>query len=167
MRIAYNRTPKWKLSECAKVVNVQPPDLAQFAKVTEIRFAEAAFVSVAARCLGQLMDISAEIEASSRVKIDAAVDLCMSFATSLAFYRSQEGLSLENSEKSPKRGLSAPGSKQLKKSRKRDEKRPKTRKKLEKESFSTLFRVFSTPGPRGPGNPFVRLFSEFFRERPF
>ena len=56
-------------------------------------------------------------------------------ATSLAFYRSQKGLSLENSEKSLKRGsrgLSAPGSKRLKKSRKKVENEPKTRKQLEK-----------------------------------
>ena len=55
-------------------------------------------------------------------------------ATSLAFYRSQKGLSLENSEKSPKRGsrgLLAPGLKKLKKGRKKVEKGPKTRKKLE------------------------------------
>ena len=83
-------------------------------------------------------------------------------ATSLAFYKSQKGLSLENSEKSLKRGsrgLSAPGSK-----------RP------QKESKMTVFQVFfefsacfqlcfdffwalSTPGPGGPGN----LFSDFFR----
>ena len=63
------------------------------------------------------------------------LDLQTCIATSLAFYRSQKGLSLENSEKSPKRGsrgLSAPGSKKLKKSRKKVEKGQKTRKKLEK-----------------------------------
>ena len=85
-----------------------------------------------------------------------------SLATSLAFYRSQKGLSLKNSEKSPKRGsrgLSAPGS-----------------KKPEKESkmtifqvffrvfgpFSTFFRLFLSffnPGAERPGNPF----SDFFR----
>ena len=83
-------------------------------------------------------------------------------ATSLAFYRSQKGLSLENSEKSPKRGsrgLSAPGSKKLKKSRKKVEKGPKTRKKLEKWSFSTLFRFFFDPRAERPRNPF----SDFFR----
>ena len=49
-------------------------------------------------------------------------------ATSLAFYRSQKGLSLKNSEKSPKRGsrgLSAPGS-----------------ENPEKESKMTIFQVF-------------------------
>ena len=74
-------------------------------------------------------------------------------ATSLAFYRSQKGLSLKNSEKSLKRGsrgLSAPGS-----------------KKPEKESkmtiFSSFFRVF------GPFSTFFRLFLSFFdpgAERP-
>ena len=71
-------------------------------------------------------------------------------ATSLAFYRSQEGLSLENSAKTLKRssrGLSAPGSKKTQKSRKRVENKPKTRKKLEKLSFSTPFlSFFLTPG---------------------
>ena len=63
-------------------------------------------------------------------------------ATSLAFYRSQKGLSLKNSEKSPKRGfrgLSAPGSK-------------KTRKRVENDYFSSFFRVF------GPFSTFLRLF---------
>ena len=49
-------------------------------------------------------------------------------ATSLAFYRSQKGLSLENSEKSLRRGsqdISAPGSTKPKKSRKRVENEPK------------------------------------------
>ena len=52
----------------------------------------------------------------------------LSVATLLAFYRSQKGLSLKNSEKSPKRGsqgLSAPGS-----------------KNPEKESKMTIFQVF-------------------------
>ena len=54
-------------------------------------------------------------------------------------------------------------------------------KKLEKESkndyfasffrvfglFSTLFRTFSAPGPRGPGNLFSDSFRGFSRERPF
>ena len=56
-------------------------------------------------------------------------------ATSLAFHRSHKGLSLENSQKSLKRGsrgLLAPGSKKLKKSRKKVENGPKTRKKLDK-----------------------------------
>ena len=51
--------------------------------------------------------------------------------TSLAFYRGQEGPSLENSEESLKRGsrgLSAPGP-----------------KKLEKESKMTIFQVFFGP----------------------
>ena len=96
------------------------------------------------------------------------LELAPCVATSLAFYRSQKGLSLENSQKSPKRGsrgLSAPGSKKLEKSRIKVENGPKTRKKLEKESFLTLFRVFSTPGPLG--NPFSDFFSKFSRERPF
>ena len=81
-----------------------------------------------------------------------------SLGTSLAFYRGQKGPSLENSEKSLKRGS-----------------RGLSEKKLEKESrmtifqvffrvfdsFSTLFRVFLTPGPRGPGNPFSNFFRSF------
>ena len=86
-------------------------------------------------------------------------------ATSLAFYRSQKGLSLKNSEKKNlkrgSRGLSAPG-----------------RKKPEKESKMTIFQVFFefsalfqlffdffwaslTPGPRGPGNPFSNFLGAF------
>ena len=42
---------------------------------------------------------------------------------------------------------------------KAQKKSKKSRKKIGKLSFSTLFRVFWTPGPRGPGNPF----SDFFR----
>ena len=80
--------------------------------------------------------------------------------TSLAFFRGQKGLFLENSEKVCKggsRGLLAPGS-----------------KKLAKESMMTSFQVFSGfrlvfdslsslfgPGPRCPGTPFqtiVRVF---------
>ena len=38
---------------------------------------------------------------------------------------------------------------------------PEPRKKLEKLSFSTLFEVFWTPGPRGPGNPFSDFFQSF------
>ena len=60
-------------------------------------------------------------------------------ATSLAFYRSQKGLSLKNSEKNPERGsqgLSAPGS-----------------KKPEKESKMTIFPVFFG---------FLALFQLFF-----
>ena len=60
--------------ECAASL---PPELAQIAKVTEIRLAEAEFASAAARCLNQLVDISAEMEATSKAKIDVAVDLCM------------------------------------------------------------------------------------------
>ena len=45
--------------------------------------------------------------------------------------------------------------------RKRVENESKTRKKLEKLSFSTLFRVFSAPRPRGPGNPFQTFFGVF------
>ena len=51
------------------------------------------------------------------------------------------------------------GVEEAQKKSKKVEKGPKTRKKLENLSFSTLFRGFSTPGPRGPGNPF----SDFFR----
>ena len=90
----------------------------------------------------------------------------LSFTTSLAFYRSPKGLSLENSEKSLKgasRSPSAPGS-----------------KKLEKESKTTIFQVvfwFSArfrlflrgflPRAERPRKPLFRLFSEFSRERPF
>ena len=91
-------------------------------------------------------------------------------ATSLAFYRSQKGLSLENSEKSPKRGSrgrEAPGVE-------------KTRKRLENyyfqvffefsasfQPFFDFFRAFSTPGPRGPGNPFSDFFRSFPGRGPF
>ena len=90
-------------------------------------------------------------------------------ATSSAFYRSQKGLSLKNSEKSPKRGSrarEAPGS-----------------KKPEKESKMTIFQVFFefsalfqlffdfflsffNPGAERPREPLFELFSEFSRERP-
>ena len=86
------------------------------------------------------------------------------FATWLAFYRSQKGLSLENSEKSPKRGsrgLSGRGRKNPKKSR----------KWLVFNFFSSFRPVFNlffdfswafpTPGPRGPGNPFSDFFGSF------
>ena len=91
-------------------------------------------------------------------------------ATSLAFYRSQKGLSLENSEKKSERGsqgLSAPGSKKLNKSRKKLKKGRKLEKSLKNCHFRLFFGFFSTPGPRGPENPFRTFFSEFFRERPF
>ena len=86
-------------------------------------------------------------------------------ATSLAFYRSQKGLSLKNSEKSPKRGsrgLSAPGS-----------------KKPEKDSkmtifqfffrvfgtfstfFSTFFELLQPRGREAPGTPFRTFFGVF------
>ena len=71
----------------------------------------------------------------SQTKLGAVLPHHQCVATWLAFYRSQEGLSLENSEKSLKRGsrgLSGPGSKKLKNSRRRVENEPKARKKLEK-----------------------------------
>ena len=95
---------------------------------------------------------------------------CFSIATSLAFYRSQKGLSLENSEKSLKRGsrgLSAPGSKKHKKSRK---KKLKKGRKLEKNLKNVHFRLFFgffDPGAPRPREPLFRLCSEFFREKPF
>ena len=58
-------------------LNAQPPDLMQIAKVTEIHFAEAEFVQAAARCLAQLMEISADMAASFKARIDAAVDVSM------------------------------------------------------------------------------------------
>ena len=85
-------------------------------------------------------------------------------ATSLAFYTSEKRLSLKKLRKKVwkgrgSRGLSAPGLK-------------KNRTRVENDYFSSSFRVFgpfstffrlfwasSTPGPRGPGNPF----SDFFR----
>ena len=91
-------------------------------------------------------------------------------ATSLAFYRSQKGLSLENSEKSPKRGSrgrEAPVSKKLKKSRKKLKKGRKLEKNLKNSHFRLFFGVFFDPGAERPQEPFFRLFSEFFRERPF
>ena len=82
-------------------------------------------------------------------------------------------VSLENSEKSLKRGsrgLSAPGLKKLEESRKKVD---KTSRKLEKnfkivilDSFCGFFRP---QGRKGPGTPFQTNldFSEFSRERPF
>ena len=82
-------------------------------------------------------------------------NLSLHVGTSLAFYKGQKGLSLENSEKRLKGvpGARGPGAE-------------KTRKRVENNyfssyfrvfgSFSTLFRVFFGPGA---GNPF----SEFFR----
>ena len=77
--------------------------------------------------------------------------------TSLAFYKGQEGLSLENPQKKTEKGL------------------PGQSKTLEKESkndnfssffqvfgsFSTLFRAFSAPGPR-PLEALYRIFCGVF-----
>ena len=54
------------------------------------------------------------------------------FATSLAFYRSPKGLSLENSEKNLKRAFSGPLGPGVK----------KTRKRVENDNFSSFFSGF-------------------------
>ena len=53
------------------------------------------------------------------------------------------------------------------KSRKRVEKEPKIDYFLDfLDSFSTLFRLFRPPGPRGAGNPFSDVFLDFGPEGP-
>ena len=79
----------------------------------------------------------------------------------LAIYRGQNGLFLENSEKSLKRGcrgLSAPRS-IASKSQKRVKNWPKLKKYLKNSHLLLFFELFLAPGPRGPGNPV----SDFFR----
>ena len=77
VRIMHRRTPAWKLPDCVKVLNAQPPDLKQIAKVSEIQFTDVEFVEAAAQTLAQLMEMFAEEAASSQARIDAAVDKCM------------------------------------------------------------------------------------------
>ena len=89
--------------------------------------------------------------------------------TSLAFYRGQKGLSLENPEKSLKtgsRGLSTLGLKKLEKESKTSE---KPEKNLKNSHFRLLktFSSFFDPGVERPREPVFGLFSGFSRERPF
>ena len=74
----------------------------------------------------------------------------------------KKAFSLENSEKSVKRGcrgLSAPGSTYPPKKSKTSQ---KPEKNLKNSHFRLFFEPFWTPGPRGPANPF----SDFFRSLP-
>ena len=83
--------------------------------------------------------------------------LVCNLGTSLAFYRGQKGPSLENSERSLKRGsrgLSAPGSKKREKVEKESKTSQKPEKNLKNSHFRLFFRAFSAPRPRVPGNPF-------------
>ena len=102
--------------------------------------------------------------------VEKRIEQCQMVGTSLAFYRGQKGLSLENSEiKNPERGsqgLLAQGQKSSTKAEKESKMSQKPEEKLEKLSLSTLFRAFSAPGPRGPGNPFPDFFWSFLG-RPF
>ena len=78
------------------------------------------------------------------------------FATPLAFYRSQKGLSLENSEKSLKRGsrgLSVPGSKGSKKVEKKLKSSRKLEKFLKNSHFRLFFGFFRPRGREAPGTP--------------
>ena len=75
------------------------------------------------------------------------------FGTSLAFYRGQNGLSLENPEKSPK-GFPGPLGPGAEKARRNVENEPQTpEKKLEEVSF---FDTFSSFFDSGAGRGFSR-----------
>ena len=91
-------------------------------------------------------------------KVSKTVSL---FGTSLAFYRGQKGLSLENPERSLKRGSRgpAPGSKKLENESKNDHFSSFF------SGFGLVFNSFSSFFDPG-GTPF-RLLSGFSRERPF
>ena len=100
----------------------------------------------------------------AKIKKYATTHSCV--ATSLAFYRSQEGLSLENSEKSLKRGsrgLLAPGSKNPKKESKTTTFQVFFRVRPVFNLFSTFFELFRPRCREAPGTPF-RTFSEFSRK---
>ena len=82
----------------------------------------------------------------------------------LAFYRSQKGLSLKNSEKSLKGvpGASRPrGRKNPKKSRKWLFFKFFSRFRPFFNFFSTFFELLRPPGPKGPGTPFQTFFGVF------
>ena len=94
------------------------------------------------------------------------------FGISLAIYRGQKGLSLENSDERSEKGL--PGQSSKKKSKTKLEKKvenesktsPKDPKKnLKICHFRLFFEPFLTPTPRGPGNPFSVFFYRSFRGR--
>ena len=84
--------------------------------------------------------------------------------TSLAFYRGSKGPSLENSQKSLKRGsrsLLAPGPKKLEKEWKMTIFQVFSGFLTRFRLFFDFFRAFLTPGPRGLGTPFQTFFGVF------
>ena len=93
--------------------------------------------------------------------------ITVTFGTSLALYRGQKGLSLENPQKESEKGFPGPLGPRAEKARNRVENDNFSSFFRVSGSFSTLFRVFSAPGPRGPGNPFSDSLLGFSREGPF
>ena len=83
------------------------------------------------------------------------INVFLSVGTSLAFYRGQKGLPRKLRKKS-ENGFPGP--------RQRVENDYFSSFLRVFDSFSTLFRAFLTPGPRGPGNPFSDIFGVFWGE---
>ena len=81
--------------------------------------------------------------------------------TSLAFYRGQKGLSLENRRKESGKGFPGPLGPGAEKAQKRVENDYFSSFFRVFGSFSTLLRAFSAPGREAPGTPFQTLFGGF------
>ena len=80
----------------------------------------------------------------------------------MAFYRRQKGLSIETPKrKKSEKGFLGPLGPRADKARKSVKNDDFSSFFRVCGSFSTLFRAFLTPGPRGPGNPFSAFFRSF------
>ena len=76
--------------------------------------------------------------------------------TSLAFYRGQKGLSLENSKEKSEKGF--PG---VKKTRKRVDNEPKPENNLKNHHFRLIFELFRPRGREAPRTVFLTFFGVF------
>ena len=86
--------------------------------------------------------------------------LC-SLGTSLAFYRGQKGLSVQKKTELGFLGPLGFGVKEARKSRKRVDNEPNTRKKVKKLSFRLCLEFFRRRGREVPGTPFRTFFGVF------